>query len=146
MLGHDFVRLHASSCGVIQLRRIASFRLGAESDRIARNTARRRGRIELRFVGFKSPAALAEHYRKHKPYLRDVNSEVEYLSRAQVFMLGPKPSRVMECVAESGDTLRFDILTQEYGVLSRNGYISTYHIRTGPPRDALWFKKKCRNT
>jgi filamentous hemagglutinin len=50
----------------------------------------------------------------------------EYQDRADEFLGAQKAQGVLECVRSNGDTVRFKPATQEFGILSRSGFIRTY--------------------
>lgn len=94
--------------------------------------------------GFATAAKLTEHFVKHQGLL-GVATEADYLARADAFLGAPLPGDVLECVrASDGDCLRFRISTQEYGVLRTDGFIRTYYMCDGRPRDKRWFGSRCR--
>ena len=51
----------------------------------------------------------------------------QYLKLADEFCGGPKsPGSVLECVRKSGDLVRYSTQTEEFGVVSSQGFIRTY--------------------
>ena len=53
-------------------------------------------------------------------------SESQYLKLADEFCGGPKSGSVLECVRKSGDLVRYSTQTEEFGVVSSQGFIRTY--------------------
>lgn len=96
-------------------------------------------------AGFRDANALTDHFDRHHAAL-GIATEAEYSTRADAFLGGVKRADQLECVSATGDTLRFVLATQEYGVLAPGGHIRTYHVRQGSPRDTRWFHRKCKNT
>ncbi len=75
--------------------------------------------------GFVGAIQLSQHFANHGPAL-GVHSVQEYEKRADRFLGGPKPSHVQEYKRSKGDVLRYDTITQEFGVVDRFGTIRTY--------------------
>ena len=65
---------------------------------------------------------MADHFQRHGPEL-GLTTEAAYLAAAiELFVLPTSPT-VWECVRASGDFVRYDTVTQRFGVLSRDGVI-----------------------
>jgi pyocin large subunit-like protein len=74
-------------------------------------------------------------------------TEAEYERRADEFLIGNLREGAEECMRSNGDKVRFDARTDEFGVLSAEGFVKTYMIarplpHAGTSRD--YFKSNCR--
>lgn len=77
---------------------------------------------------FRSWRKLARHFSDHGADFGAV-SEADYEQKADVFLRKPITPNVHERVrVTDGDTIRYDSITEEYCVLSFDGYIRTYYI------------------
>jgi pyocin large subunit-like protein len=76
-------------------------------------------------VGFRSPAHLAEHYRKHGVDFGRVTME-EYLRLAQSLRDRPAGGRVLEAVRDDGVVTRFDRATGAFIAFDEDGTIRTF--------------------
>jgi len=83
------------------------------------------GRLVALTKGFRGGRQLIEHYGKHAIELA-IATVMQYEQRADAFLGSTKKPHVLECKRTGGDTVRFDPLTDEYGVLASNGIIRTY--------------------
>lgn len=105
--------------------------------------------------GFADAYLLAEHFDTHVTIQREfpVTNEQDYLELADAFLGGPLGPDTLECVrrcrdGSRGDTIRYNRVTHEYGVLSVDNYIRTYFI----PNPAVhrcgtnlsYFQRECR--
>lgn len=81
------------------------------------------------------PAFLDDHFDQHGDDFGATTSE-EYEARADMFLGGPKEPATYECTRKNGDVLRFDIYTEEFGVLRKDGVILSYYIP-----DPLWHRQ-----
>jgi filamentous hemagglutinin len=79
-------------------------------------------------LGFATPLDLTEHFGDHAMDF-GVTSEVDYQRLADEFCgLMPRPTNVLECTRKkSGDIVRYNPVTNEFGVMTRNGVIKTYY-------------------
>jgi len=82
--------------------------------------------------GFRTTKSKKKHFKDHGADF-NATSEEHYEQLADDFMgrlICPKSApKTCSCVRlKDGDTLRFDISTMEYAVLSFDGYIRTYFI------------------
>lgn len=75
--------------------------------------------------GFESIAQLRRHFQDHGDDFSASNAE-EYEQMADVFLAGEKPEGVHECVRLSGAILRYDPISEAYGVLDAQLIIRTY--------------------
>src|ERR1022692_3202886 len=68
-----------------------------------------------------------EHYNNHVEELgvKGMGPD-EYQERADEFLGTQKPQGVLECFRSGGDMVRFNPATDEFGILSRSGFIRTY--------------------
>jgi len=65
------------------------------------------------------------HYAKHHAEFA-VATDREYEMLADRFLSGPAHPNLRQCTRRKGDFVRYDIVTQEYGVLSASGVIRSY--------------------
>lgn len=78
-------------------------------------------------LGFNTLDDLEEHFDKHNHDFGAVD-ELHYQRLADAFLGGPLGPTAHECVRRSdGCTLRYDHVTQEYGVLASDNYILSYY-------------------
>jgi len=83
--------------------------------------------VPLLTKGF-DPLALADKFLKHGTDVKALTM-VEYEQMADAFLGGPLRSTMRQCVrSRGGDTLRFDVSTEEFGILSAAGQIKTYYV------------------
>lgn len=75
--------------------------------------------------GFKRQGDLDRHFSLHGVEFAATSPD-EYEAMADSFIGGPKAEGVMECSRKSGQLVRFNPRSQEYGVLSPEGNILTY--------------------
>lgn len=76
-------------------------------------------------LGFDSPAALADHFKKHGARLGLVTKD-EYETRADLLMGFAEGGTVNECVRSDGSRCKLDTRTEEFGVISATRRIITY--------------------
>jgi pyocin large subunit-like protein len=103
----------------------------------------------LQFTGgFVSAYQLADHFQRHG---RDfgLQDEDAYESAADTFLGGPRGQNVHECVipgngAKAGRMMRYDEVTEEFGVLTPDGHILTYY-RPAPITGTKlqYFQRQC---
>jgi len=80
--------------------------------------------------GFTDADELRRHYFNHGRKLNCVSS-LAYEARADAFMGGPIGADVAECTRPLGDLVRYNQVTQEFGVLRPDRVIRTYLILDG---------------
>jgi filamentous hemagglutinin len=91
--------------------------------------------VPLLTKGF-DPALLPDHFQRHGADFGAASPQ-EYEAMADQFLGSPLTPPTQECIRRSNsDILRFDPITNEFGVLSNNGMIRTYY-KPNP-----WNKKK----
>lgn len=76
--------------------------------------------------GFESLVELNRHFSEHGADFRASNAN-EYEEWADVFLGGPKPEHVQECLRQCGAKLRYDPNTEAFGVLDADGVCRTYY-------------------
>jgi hypothetical protein len=89
--------------------------------------------VPLRFA---TEEDLAEHFESHVIFKRefDVTTKEEYLALADAFLGSPlDPATTHECIrlrkdGTPGDKIRYNSVTQEFGILSVANVIRTYYI------------------
>lgn len=96
--------------------------------------------------GFRDAGSLADHFLKHGGDFGAAN-ETEYELFADTFLGSPLDPTVQEGLRKNGDTLRYNAATQEFGILSRDGFIKTYYKPKpsihGQATNSLYFQKEC---
>jgi filamentous hemagglutinin len=89
---------------------------------------------------------LIDHFDHHGIDL-GLPDEVEYLRSADVFLGGPRPETTWECRRRNGDLLRYNPLTEEFGVLRPDNAISTYYLPDPAvhrcPNNGEYFRREC---
>lgn len=76
---------------------------------------------------FKHRAALERHFIGHGEDFA-VKTADEYERLAEAFMRGPLRDGARECFKRTGELVRFDPRTAEFGVLSQDGIVYTFMI------------------
>jgi len=76
-------------------------------------------------LGF-DPVLLPDHFQWHGADFA-VGSKEEYENLADTFLGGPKAPTAEECNRLGGDVVRYDPMTEEFGVLGTDGVIRTYY-------------------
>jgi hypothetical protein len=112
--------------------------------------------VPLLTRGFYTAADLSEHFEKHVTIQKEftVTTEAEYLKLADKF-LGESlnTATTYECQrvrrdGSLGDKIRYNRITQEYGVLSVDNRIRTYFIADpavhGFRTNFVYFRSECR--
>jgi pyocin large subunit-like protein len=96
--------------------------------------------------GFRDPGYLADHFLRHGIDVGATN-ETEYELLADSFLGAPLAPGVQEGFRRNGDILRYNIITEEFGVLSRDGFIKTYYKPNpsihGEATNLQYFQKEC---
>jgi pyocin large subunit-like protein len=77
--------------------------------------------------GFANHFELLSHFGDHAADF-SVSTMEEYEDLADHFLSKPSTPDMHECPRSKGDRVRFDKITQEYGVLGKDGVIRTYFI------------------
>jgi pyocin large subunit-like protein len=97
-------------------------------------------------LGFRDRAALADHHQRHRCEFGWI-SEDRYADLADKFLGSPlDPACQMEGKRINGDTVRYDHVKDELGVLSSDGHIVTYFKpdpRTHGKANNLEYFKDC---
>jgi pyocin large subunit-like protein len=68
---------------------------------------------------------LAIHHAKHQSQFPGINPG-EYEALADAFLRRPPAPELRECTRKRGDFLRYNTITEEFGILSGSGVIRTY--------------------
>src|SRR6476660_266440 len=102
--------------------------------------------------GFIDRLTLLDHYTRHAGRL-GLTTVRDYAERADRFCGGPRSSTTHECVRPpgqfTGDIVRFDTLTGEFGVRTATSIIRTYYRldlsrhRRKYPTDLHYFRAEC---
>ena len=77
--------------------------------------------------GFSDAVERASHYSDHGGDFAAINEAV-YEAMADRFMGKAMTVQMHECPRRSGDRVRFDRVTNEFGVVSSAGIIRTYYV------------------
>jgi len=90
---------------------------------------------------------LVQHYDRLRQEVGATDA-VHYLALADRFLGGPIGPTVRECMRRSdGATIRWDYVSQEFGILNASGYIVTYYIAMpkwhGFPSNRTYFQYEC---
>ena len=75
--------------------------------------------------GFLNPRQLNRHYASHGAEF-GAKSATQYQALADMFLGGIRVQPIEECVRDKGDIVRFNPVTDEYGVLDSGSTIRTY--------------------
>jgi len=81
--------------------------------------------MPLNTKGFESIAELRHHFQKHGEDFGASNAN-EYERMADEFLGLEKPETVHECVRGSGSRLRYDPMTDAFGVIDQTRVIQTF--------------------
>lgn len=96
--------------------------------------------------GFSDALALTDHHQRHCLLLKIVTVS-EYEMRADYFLGGPRKIWVFEGKRKNGDVLRFNLFTNEFGILMKDGHILTYYIcerkKHGKCTNLCYFLAEC---
>ena len=93
--------------------------------------------------GFRDYNELRRHFISHGGALGCATS-LGYEAMADAFLGGPIGADVAEC-PRGGDLVRYNQVTQEFGVLTSGGVIRTYLIlRKSPVQNRLYFLRNCK--
>ena len=111
--------------------------------------------------GFR-PTELLQHFSDHGAEF-GLTAVDDYVRLADALWIDPRPAHVEQCVRMGGDTVRFDTLTNAYGVVDNFNYIRTLFVpipcatltpaqraamRPGgchnEPDNLSYFRKRCR--
>ncbi|MGA2251883.1 hypothetical protein [Terracidiphilus sp.] len=76
--------------------------------------------------GFVDAHELSTHFGDHGSDFSAPDAS-NYEAQADEFLSKPKSADMMECFRSKGDMVRFDKITLEYGVISKDGIIRTYY-------------------
>jgi pyocin large subunit-like protein len=98
--------------------------------------------------GFKDFADLMDHYQSHvSEFGVKAMGPTEYQELADAFLGGPTSAGVHEHTRSKGDRLRFNPVTNEFGVLSASGFIRTYYkpdpIEHGEATNMDYYLREC---
>lgn len=94
--------------------------------------------------GFVDDITLGEKFDKHVIVQREfpgVTTEFEYLELADTFCGGTIDSDTEECIRSyDGARLRYNKITNEFGIVGSDGFIRTYYKPTAGER---YFRRNC---
>lgn len=97
--------------------------------------------------GFAIRSYLADHHARHGAQLGAADVS-QYQEMADTFLGGPRDaSTTLECIRRNGDRLRYNQVTEEFGILTSLGVIRTYYKADptvhGYPHNLAYFLAKC---
>ncbi len=72
------------------------------------------------------PRELLKHFIKHGMEFQAATDK-QYEALADRFMTGPLHQNVKQCKRKGGDILRYDVVTEEFGILASHGLLRTYY-------------------
>jgi pyocin large subunit-like protein len=91
-------------------------------------------------VPFETPDFLTDHFNKHKAEC-GTTTEGEYAALAEAFCCGASDANTEEYVRTTDRAvLRYNRVTNEFGVVGNDGYIKTYFK---PRAGRRYFLRKC---
>jgi hypothetical protein len=79
-------------------------------------------------VPFETPVERQEHFDKHGGEFDGALTEEEYERRADAMIAGPLSYFLIECRHVYGGRARLNLITQEYCVTNRHGFLNTYFV------------------
>jgi hypothetical protein len=82
-------------------------------------------KMPFKSKGFANTRQLSRHFIAHAADFKATKAS-DYERRADAFLAGDRANSVRECKRTGGDTIRFEVNTQEFGVLGADGFIRTY--------------------
>lgn len=99
-------------------------------------------------LGFASDVELRRHHQKHMSEFGPITLD-EYLARADSFLGSPLAAGVHECTRSNGQVLRYNPVTNEFGILTPERRILTYYKpnpwnRTKYPTNLDYFMEQCK--
>ncbi len=94
--------------------------------------------------GFLDTGELIDHFVKHVTTQGDITgitTEIEYLELADNFCAGPLDSNTVEHIRSyDGATIRYNTVSNEFGIVGSDGYIKTYYK---PTANGRYFRRQC---
>lgn len=96
-------------------------------------------------LGFRDRVDLIEHFDRHAMDF-GATTEEEYELLADYFLGAPRTAGMYECFRRNGAMVRYDILTDEFGVLAADNYIQSYYHPQGHncASNLDYFRKQCK--
>lgn len=99
--------------------------------------------------GFADAISLQNHFKKHRNdfHARDA---VQYEAMADTFLGSSLTPDVLECIrASNGDIVRYNSITDEFGILSSSNTIKTYYKpkpwnKVKFPNNIEYWKEQCK--
>lgn len=99
------------------------------------------------FANRTNPNYLNEHFQTHESKLRalGITTVAEYEIAADRFCGGKIDKNTLLCIRpKDGAWVLYNIITNEFGFVSRDGVIITYFVR--PKNQMAYFLKQCSDT
>jgi pyocin large subunit-like protein len=81
--------------------------------------------MALKTKGFADSRRLGTHFQEHGGDFGASNA-IEYEAHADMFLSGQCPAHVHEFIRSKGDIMRYDPMTEAFGVLGADGVIRTF--------------------
>jgi len=103
-------------------------------------------RVPLFTKGFRDRYKRADHFQKHRNCCGGATDEVDYERRADRFLGGIQTIAIQQTVRPSGDVVRYDVASGEFGCLSPDGYIRTYKIFSDAIKGLGYFQRQIGRT
>jgi pyocin large subunit-like protein len=93
---------------------------------------------------FRSEGDRADHFKKHG-WKVNATSPEDYEDKADRFLCGARDVQTLECTREDGALLRYNPVTDHFGVIGPDGFISTYFrpMLGSSARGAEYFRQQC---
>lgn len=91
-----------------------------------------------------------EHYDKHCVRRGEFPglSELQYEAHADAFLTARRRLTTIQCRRPQGDIVRFDLVSKEFGVFNRKGFVTTYFVAKpmyhGYHLNTCYFCHECR--
>lgn len=100
-------------------------------------------------LGFRDEISSLDHFSRHGARLGVATLE-EYIKKADIFLGGPKDSDIIECVRQNGNILRYNPVSDEFGVIDANKVILTFYVinldlraKAKYPTNINYFQRQC---
>ena len=83
-------------------------------------------------LGFASGRKRRRHFYDHRNDFPAVTTELEYETLADIFLGSVLGVDSLQCARKNGDAVRLNMVTNEFGIVTKNGYIRTYFKPSEP--------------
>jgi pyocin large subunit-like protein len=85
---------------------------------------------------------LLDHYDRRRFDFPQCRDQYDYLDLADAFLGGPPSATAITRYRGSGDLVRYDPATREFGILRKDGIIKTYFLLK-KPNAMEYFEQEC---